>query len=44
MTPVTAEIFLVIDFTLSAGGSTWNLGAISGPEGPALIQHEAACL
>lgn len=44
MTPVTAEIFLVVGFTLSAGGSTWNLGEIDGPEGPALIQVEAACL
>lgn len=44
MTPVTAEIYLVVGFTLFAGGSTWNLGEINGPEGSVLIQLEAASL
>lgn len=41
MTPVTAETYLVVGFTLSVAGSTWNLGEIDGPEGPVLTQFHA---
>lgn len=44
MTPVTAEMYLMVVFTLSADGSAWNLGEINGPEGSILVQLQAACL
>lgn len=44
MTPDTAETYLMVGFTLSADGSTQNLGEIYGHEGPVLMQLQAAFL